>query len=406
MKSFLSLMLAAIMTIGLFAVLPASAAMPTLSVGTYVVDENNYFTAEQKEHYQQRAQSIAEQYGEHFYYIIIDEYSNEYEWLHHYTYDLFNQYDFLYDNDLSCTVMIYSVQEDQYDITELSSVSYQTAPNVVQGMYITEEYLSDYFLLADGYLQAYEMELSANAQASSQSITALESLVVSNVMDTVDLLSESEEQALTTYANQLESEYNTAFYILTVQDYNHIAQTTDAYYAATEFYSRYDLGHGAERDGVLLMLSMQERDYAYITYGPTAESDFPNDIKITIEEEFLYHFGFDDWYAGFYAFLEESHYEYEYGWRDSAFALIVCIFVAFCLSLIVGVTCRAQLKTVSRKAMAHEYVPKGGITIHAQSDVYSHETTSRVKMSSSSSGGGGGGRSFSGGGFSGRSGKF
>ena len=76
------------------------------------------------------------------------------------------------------------------------------------------------------------------------------------------------------------------------------------YEAAKGIFQYYDLGYGDEHDGVLLLLSMNERDYAFVGHGERGETICGYESSWLIEDEFLDNFRRDDWYGGFSDYLE------------------------------------------------------------------------------------------------------
>ena len=90
--------------------------------------------------------------------------------------------------------------------------------------------------------------------------------------------------------------------------------------------------------------------------------------------------------------------------------LAIGIGVPCLIALIVCSTFKAQMKTARLRTTAEEYVVPGSAVLRVQQDRFINRTETRVPIqtqSSSGRGGGSGGSSFhSGGGFSGRSGKF
>ena len=71
-----------------------------------------------------------------------------------------------------------------------------------------------------------------------------------------------------------------------------------------EIYEEYSLGVGAEQDGLLLLLSMEDRDYSLITYGDYGNYAFNDSGREAMTKYFLDDFGEDDWYEGFADYLE------------------------------------------------------------------------------------------------------
>ncbi len=245
-------------------------------------------------------------------------------------------------------------------------------------------------------------------QAQANTYFAVQNVQVSSVMDTAGILSEGAVASLVEDANRMSQENEIALYLLTVEDYKGMPGASLVHEAAMQFYNDKNLGYGEGRDGVLLMLSMAERDYAYVVYGERANEIFTEEVQIDIESEFLAEFAEDDWFGGFNTFLIESNHEIRFGWVDTLVAWVCIVAVSFLLAFALAHSFRMKLKSVKRNHTATAYVPSDGVQLQVKEDVFTHttETRTRVKSSGSGGGGGGGGRSFSGGGFSGRSGKF
>ena len=129
--------------------------------------------------------------------------------------------------------------------------------------------------------------------------------VYANVIDTAELLSESEAEALDARCSELEQTYGCGVYLVTVDDYT-------AYYSADSIESFAEsvfldlgLGAGEEQDGVLLVLSMAERDYDICAHGTIGNRTFTDYGKgVLAERWFLEPFSRDDWSGGFAAFLD------------------------------------------------------------------------------------------------------
>ena len=129
--------------------------------------------------------------------------------------------------------------------------------------------------------------------------------VYANVIDTAELLSESEAEALDARCSELEQTYGCGVYLVTVDDYT-------AYYSADSIESFAEsvfldlgLGAGEEQDGVLLVLSMAERDYDICAHGTIGNRTFTDYGKgVLAERWFLEPFSRDDWSGGLAAFLD------------------------------------------------------------------------------------------------------
>ena len=90
------------------------------------------------------------------------------------------------------------------------------------------------------------------------------------VYDTENLLTEDEWMELEMLADEISWRYNCAVYIVTIYDYEDY--DSDIHYAAVNIYDNNDFGIGENREGIMLMLSMYDRDYdLYVRDGGTAE---------------------------------------------------------------------------------------------------------------------------------------
>ena len=121
------------------------------------------------------------------------------------------------------------------------------------------------------------------------------------VYDTAGLLSEADYADLEQTADAISWQYRCAVYIVTVDDYGQYGG--DAYDAAASIYNGQDFGIGAERSGILLLLSMWDRSYALYVRDGYAKSMVGNYAQEQLENSFLPYFSSDDWYGGFRAYL-------------------------------------------------------------------------------------------------------
>ena len=224
---------------------------------------------------------------------------------------------------------------------------------------------------------------------------------------------------------QQENEDACGIYIIT----NH-KTSGDVYEYARELYVQYDLGYGETKDGVLLYLSMSEREYALLTFGQYANSVFPHYVLDAVSETFLDDFASDDWYSGFSDYIITCREylvsgpaaapspDYEYNYNDTYYdytvydpgpgagAVAAVIIIPLAAALIFCLVIKRRMNTARASNEAGGYVIQNGVDIRVRQDIFTHSTR-HVQQINSGSGGGGGGRSFgAGGGFSGKSGRF
>ena len=224
------------------------------------------------------------------------------------------------------------------------------------------------------------------------------------VTDTAGLLSEDEILDLEAKSKEISDQYDFGIYIITVDDAYEYVEAPDMDTVAETFYLNYELGEGDDQSGLLLMLSMEERDWAMFAfgYGNTAFTDYG---KQYLADHFLSSFGDDNWYQGFVDYedtaknmLEEAvngspvdvGNEPEPGWFR-ILGIIACALIAAGIAFFVKVYFETQLESVFEGDNAAAFVTDGGLKLTEHYDHYTHTTQSRVydppKEDNSSSGG-------------------
>ena len=230
------------------------------------------------------------------------------------------------------------------------------------------------------------------------------------VFDEAFLLSTAKAEELDQAAADISVRYDCGVYIVTLLDYSEYGSDVRA--AAENYFLAHELGHGSDDNGVLLMLSMLERDYALIAHGNLGNTAFTDYGKDVLSEAFLDDFRYDSWAAGFADYIDGSEellyaaatgtpVDVEQG-NGIGMTLVMILLVP---ALIAGVVCgimAASMKTAKRKTDANDY--SKGIQLVNRQDRFITRTVVRQKIESSSSSGGG--TRINSGGFSGKSGKF
>ena len=242
------------------------------------------------------------------------------------------------------------------------------------------------------------------------------------VYDWAEILSDTEVSALTEAAASISRDHNVGVYIVTLsdmEDYNF----HDIEACAETFFNDMELGLGADRTGIMLILSMAERDYDIDAHGDFAHYAFTDYGKTTISDAFLDNFRQNDWYGGFYDYLARCEQmlilaeagepvDITVSERVSAGLTPGGLICSAALSLLIAwLVCsllKGKMKTAKLAAEADSYVPDGTARITDRQDRFTHTTQTRRKIekSDSSRSGGGGGTSISSGGHSHSSGKF
>ena len=229
------------------------------------------------------------------------------------------------------------------------------------------------------------------------------------VFDEAGLLDSSEHQALETLAGEISREQGIGIYIMTVYDYRDYGYSGDVFDTTWQIYHDRKLGMGSDRQGMILLLSMKERDYATFFYGDDTEYAFNAYGQEELEQYFLDDFKRNDWYSGFHDYLTQSRdfmqdaADGDPVRKSSMGRVLIFVAVALLLSGIITLIPYVAMKNVKRKVTAGNYIVGTGLNLTRREDRFTHQTRSVRTIQSSS---GSGSRSRSGGGGSGRSGKF
>ena len=118
------------------------------------------------------------------------------------------------------------------------------------------------------------------------------------VTDTAGILSSETRDALNQRAAQVSQQYGFPVYVIVVDDVKNYVNGTIEYFAEVIF-SEYNLGAGESGDGVLLAMSMAERDYDIYAHGDFGNYAFTDYGKERLAQSFLDNFRQDDWAGGF-----------------------------------------------------------------------------------------------------------
>ena len=228
------------------------------------------------------------------------------------------------------------------------------------------------------------------------------------VTDNAGILTESERDFLEQTAEDISTKYGFGVYIVTVDDFREFTDSYDVFDGAIAIYKKYRMGIGEDRGGVMLLLSMDDRDFSLITYSDYGNFVFDTETREAMTSWFLDDFAYDSWASGFSDYLELCSDILADGpdkVRNEIRGMVGIIFilpliVAFIAISILG----RRMKSVAKATQAMVYT-EDGLELTNSHDILTHSTETRRKHSSESSGGSSV-RSRSSGGFGGTSGKF
>ena len=230
------------------------------------------------------------------------------------------------------------------------------------------------------------------------------------VIDDAGLLTPQQRQELNDYAEEIANEYGIAVYMMTVQDFHAYGEEPQIFDVLWNYYHDNKLGSGKDREGMILMLSMAERDFATFYYGKNTEYAFNGYGQKEQEGHFLDNFASDDWYGGFWDYLSSAERFMEKAaagtpvrespWPMAALFVGIACFISFIITMMRW----NKMKTVSAAKTATHYQSPLGLALSGNEDLFVRRevTHRRVESTSTASAS----QAHTGGGGSGRSGKF
>lgn len=235
------------------------------------------------------------------------------------------------------------------------------------------------------------------------------------IIDNANLLTDEEEIKLNDKINEIIEKYNFDIVIYTTDSCN--GKTVTAF-ADDEFdYGGY--GIGENRDGMLFLLSMKERDWYISTrgYGIQAFTNYGIDY---IGKEAAKNFKDANYYKGFETvllnadmFLNEANTNKPYDQKHRVIKvknyILGSAIVAGIISLISVLVMKGKMKNYRPQKFAQEYVDKGSFEVVNSQDIFMYSNVSKTKraeQSSNSSGGSSTHTSSSGASHGGGGGKF
>lgn len=229
------------------------------------------------------------------------------------------------------------------------------------------------------------------------------------IADEAALLSVPQISSLEQQAEKAARFYGVGLYVIVADDWQDYGGD-DVFDCAMDLYEQLELGIGEKKNGMLLLLSLAERDYALAGYGADCHRAI-NDKGIDyLEEQFLPLLADDDWAGGIAAYvsaglwlLEQDSQGHTYG--TAGLGRLPRLLIIFLLPLLIsGIICGAMvwsMRKARRQTHAHAYIPQDGVDLRVSKDTFIHRSVSRQKIESSNSS-----TSVNSRGFSGSSGKF
>lgn len=265
------------------------------------------------------------------------------------------------------------------------------------------------FLLTVIVLLTLSLTLWVGAAESGSALT---------VFDDAGLLTGEQLTKLSDKAQTLSDQYLTDFVIVTVNSLD--GKSPSAY--ANDFYDSHRLGRGDTRDGILLLLAMESRDYYFLTNGSVTEKVAQAGGLSAIEDKVVPHLSDGNYYLAFGMYLDTAaaiiedplsipgasyNDDFVYigftdddlttaaeRWQTVGIFAVIGIVAGFLTTFIM----KRGMKTARAQKLAMDYIRPGSFRLTRQQDIYLYRTRTRVRVQSNNGSGGRSGGSRGGGG--------
>lgn len=197
------------------------------------------------------------------------------------------------------------------------------------------------------------------------------------VVDNADLLTDAEEAKLEEQYAQIAEEYQYDIAVVTTNLLN--GKSARDY--ADDYYYDNGYGYGDSRDGLMLLVSMEDRDWHITTRGKGEENFSSRDID-DISNAFLGNLSAGNYYEAFRIFGEESESVIAATEEPMSVGMrmLIAAGVGLVIALIVFAVLMSQLKSVRVKHEAQDYVRDGSFRLTRANDLFLYRTVDRQKI--------------------------
>lgn len=222
---------------------------------------------------------------------------------------------------------------------------------------------------------------------------------LSRVVDDANLLSQSDEESLTDKIDSLTEKYNFDIVIVTT---NSLDSKTPMEYADDYFdYNGY--GVGFDNDGILLLVSMEDRDWWISTsgFGIKAFTDYGIEF---IGDKIVPDLSNENYYSSFSTFLDLTDdflaeaekgtpYDIDHKYktvRNYVIAVGIGLMIGLVIAIIVVLIMKSKMKSVVFQYNANNYAVNNSLRLERSNDIFLYRNISKTRKPEPSGSGGGG----------------
>lgn len=388
-----------------------------LTAESFVSDEGNLLSSSEISSLNAMGRDILESHDVAVYYVTVDS-LDEYTTAESYTDKFIDTYDLAGKAPNGCAVCLVCLPASQFSLMSAGDVQDTLTSQMLD--YLVDE-INPYLGRSDwaGAGETFFGDVGQVLSGKTPNATSEVSYNGTYVTDDYGLFDDSQRMQLEATATELAQKYNMGVYLLVVdymQDSNgnnlSSPSTTERTNFATSFYRAHDLGLGSGKDGIMLVLAVDSRDYVTIAYGQGSHSFSDEGIE-AMESAVTECLGDDDWFEGCDTYYTKTGEQLEYysvkgePWTEpDLLSLLLKILAA--LGIPAGVAGsmvsreKSAMKTAQEKTEADNYLVPGSFSLTHATDTFVNTSLSVVPIpkheDNDSDGGGFGGGGWGGGG--------
>lgn len=208
------------------------------------------------------------------------------------------------------------------------------------------------------------------------------------LVDDAELLTSSQERSILAQLDEISETYQVDVIIVTVDS----AGIYGPDWFVETYYDQHGYGFGPNRDGVMLLLAMEDRDYRILANGFGHQAVTNSEIY-EIGDRIQPHLSDGDYADAFRMFAEACEYEINgeiNGFPfDFGMNLLICLVIGLVAAGIATGIMAAQLRSVRHRHEAAEYTRPGSMRLSHSGDLFLYRTVNRRRRQTESSGSGG-----------------
>ena len=225
------------------------------------------------------------------------------------------------------------------------------------------------------------------------------------VVDTQQVLTQEQAEALNQKCVALAEKYQCAIYVVTTD----VLVNDDAYDDAKALYQKSELGYGSDKSGILILDVVQDRKYAVIAFGKGNDILTDNGREELVDDYLVPALKDGDYDAAFsgsvdrlgeYMELNAQGTPYEGPGMSPIVKALIVFGVPLLIALLVCLIFKRQMKTAVEATEADDYLLRDQFHVTASEDHFMYQTVTVVHHEHDS------GTSTDSDGFSGSSGSY